>query len=206
MDPYRTLGVPRGCTREEVKAAFRARVPLAHPDRGGDELTFIDLRRAYERILADLDRRRRPRPDVNRAAPTPGHDGTFVPGDPPGDHDLVLHEESSREQNTPTTPDPVAAKEAYIDSLHRVSARASRRRPGKLRKLVRILGMIFLLYFLLFVPITGLLYLTVVVLDLEKDARLSGWRPESLEGFFLAAAQVASFVPACWLVWKYDSN
>ncbi len=54
MDPYRTLGVGRGCTREEVKAAFRAKVRLAHPDRGGDELEFINFCAAYKQLLNDL--------------------------------------------------------------------------------------------------------------------------------------------------------
>ena len=54
MDPYRTLGVARGCTREEVKAAFRAKVRLAHPDRGGDELEFINFCAAYKQLLSNL--------------------------------------------------------------------------------------------------------------------------------------------------------
>jgi hypothetical protein len=54
MDPYRTLGVDRGCTRDDVKAAFRAKVRLAHPDRGGDELAFINFCAAYKQILQDL--------------------------------------------------------------------------------------------------------------------------------------------------------
>ena len=47
MDPYRILGVPRGCTREEAKAAFRVGVQLAHPDHGGEDVNFIKLRTAY---------------------------------------------------------------------------------------------------------------------------------------------------------------
>ncbi len=62
------------------------------------------------------------------------------------------------------------------------------------------------LYLVLFVPIAVLLYFTVTILEVEKDARLSGWRPESFVGFYWAAVQFASFVPACWLVWKYGSN
>jgi DnaJ domain len=54
MDPYRTLGVDRTCTREEVKAAFRAKVQLAHPDRGGDEQAFIHFVSAYKQILMEI--------------------------------------------------------------------------------------------------------------------------------------------------------
>ena len=54
MDPYQILGVARGCTRDEVKEAFRARAWHAHPDRGGDEQPFIELCGAYKQILAEL--------------------------------------------------------------------------------------------------------------------------------------------------------
>lgn len=55
MDPYRTLGVSKGCNREDVKEAFRLRVQHVHPDHGGEDLSFIRLRMAYEQILAELD-------------------------------------------------------------------------------------------------------------------------------------------------------
>ncbi len=54
MDPYRTLGVERGCTRENVKAAFRAKVRVAHPDLGGDEQAFIQFCSAYKQILLEI--------------------------------------------------------------------------------------------------------------------------------------------------------
>jgi DnaJ domain len=206
MDPYRTLGVPRGCSRDDVKAAFRARVPLAHPDHGGDEFTFIQLRAAYEQILRDLDRRRPPRVDTNRPAPTPWHDSTSEPRDPTESQEQAAHDEPPVYRHAPTPHDPVVAREAYIDLVQRVSARASHGRHRKLRKLARTLGTISLLYFMLFVPITGLFYVTVTVLELEKDARLSGWRTESLINSFWVAVNVASFLPACWLVWKYGSS
>ena len=56
MDPYLILGVPRGCTREEVKGAFRSRVHLAHPDRGGDAVAFVQLCNAYRQILEESPR------------------------------------------------------------------------------------------------------------------------------------------------------
>ncbi len=55
MDPYRILGVPRGCTRQEAKDAFRAKAWQVHPDRGGDERAFIELDAAYRRILRELE-------------------------------------------------------------------------------------------------------------------------------------------------------
>ena len=144
--------------------------------------------------------------DSNRSGPTPWHDGTTEPLDPAGSHDRAPHEETPHNQHTTTPPDPVAARAAYFDLLHRVSVRATHGRPGKLRKLVRTLGTIWILYVMLFVPITGLTYVTVTILELEKDARLSGWRTESLVHTFWVAVNVASFLPACWLVWKYGSS
>src|SRR6185312_6091388 len=68
MDPYQTLGISRTCSREEVKLVFRVRAWYAHPDRGGESATFIQLCTAYKQILDDLDRRPNPRPtDLTRA-------------------------------------------------------------------------------------------------------------------------------------------
>ena len=57
MDPVRHSRCTEGCTRDEAKLAFRAMLPSVHPDRGGDDAAFIRIRAAYERILAELDRR-----------------------------------------------------------------------------------------------------------------------------------------------------
>jgi hypothetical protein len=56
MDHYQTLGLAPGCTRDEVKEAFRARVWQAHPDRGGAEQPFIELCAAYKQLLGELGR------------------------------------------------------------------------------------------------------------------------------------------------------
>jgi len=56
MDPYLVLGVPRDCTRQEVKRTFHAKVRREHPDRGGEEQKFIWTCKAYKLILSDLDR------------------------------------------------------------------------------------------------------------------------------------------------------
>lgn len=56
---YRILGVSRTATTEEVRAAFRDRAKLYHPDHGGelaDEDRFRLLREAYE-VLRDPKRR-----------------------------------------------------------------------------------------------------------------------------------------------------
>ena len=100
MDPYEILGVPRGCTREQVKEAFRARVRRAHPDRGGDEAAFIELCAAYRDILAE--------PEMD-AGPT--------------------GEATARGHRTATaSPDTRADRETYVAWLHQVSSGRGRRR------------------------------------------------------------------------------
>jgi DnaJ domain len=86
-DPYHTLGVARNCSREEVVAAFRDKVWLAHPDRGGDEQAFIELCAAYQAILSDIrPTPRGPRPGrADRIARPPGRpapDETRIPKHP----------------------------------------------------------------------------------------------------------------------------
>ena len=47
-DYYKTLGVPRTATADEVKKAFRKLARTHHPDAGGDEAKFKELNEAYE--------------------------------------------------------------------------------------------------------------------------------------------------------------
>jgi len=46
-DAFETLGVSRGASDVELKAAYRERVKEAHPDHGGDQETFERVREAY---------------------------------------------------------------------------------------------------------------------------------------------------------------
>ncbi len=126
MDHYRTLGVERGCTREDVKAAFRARARVAHPDLGGDEQAFIQVCAAYKHILLEVppdpiaprrarsapstSRPRRPPPKErpNQDAPrrpdrlsrrSPAFDSNWSP-------ELVLSADVGRDGNPAPPPDP----------------------------------------------------------------------------------------------------
>lgn len=55
-DYYKTLGIARNATKEEIKKAYRKLAHQYHPDKGGDEQKFKELNEAYH-ILSD-DRKR----------------------------------------------------------------------------------------------------------------------------------------------------
>jgi DnaJ-class molecular chaperone len=57
MDYYSTLGVKRGATDDEIKAAYRKAAMKHHPDRGGDESTFKKISEAYD-VLSDPEKKR----------------------------------------------------------------------------------------------------------------------------------------------------
>jgi hypothetical protein len=104
MDPYRTLGVLRGCTRQEAKDAFRARAWRVHPDRGGEEQAFVVLDAAYKQILEELDR------NPSKAVGNPALDpDSTPPAHPPHaswDADLGEFEDPPPIHRPPSPPDP----------------------------------------------------------------------------------------------------
>jgi curved DNA-binding protein CbpA len=57
FDPYDILGVARAARAAEIKHAYRRKVQVAHPDRGGDPEAFILIVRAFG-LLSDPDARR----------------------------------------------------------------------------------------------------------------------------------------------------
>lgn len=69
MDHYRTLGVAPTANAAEIRAAYRARSKMLHPDMGGDAAAFDRLQRAY-RVLAEPSARRRYDRERARAGPT----------------------------------------------------------------------------------------------------------------------------------------
>jgi len=203
MDPYRILGVARGCTREEVKEAFRAKVPSTHPDRGGADLTFIQLRAAYEQILAELDRR--PRPDTNWPARVPRDDGTTKPLDPTRDLGRVLHEEAPHGEHAPRSPGSVVTPETDIAWLHRISAEAERRNPQRRWKWVRILGVSFLLYIIMAIPIMYLWGVLEPILNKDNDFGHARLDSDTL-GVLLIVVNVGVFGTSCLIMWKNERD
>ena len=105
MDPYQTLGLPKNCTGDELKEAFRARARLVHPDRGGEPDAFIQLRHAYDQIKNDLGRRPSgASADTN--ARTVRQDPRPNQPDPNWEPDLILHDLEPTRTRPPGSPDP----------------------------------------------------------------------------------------------------
>ena len=50
IDPYSVLGVNRNSSKDDIKKAYRKLAMKNHPDRGGDETKFKEIKEAYERI------------------------------------------------------------------------------------------------------------------------------------------------------------
>jgi DnaJ domain len=55
-DPYEILGVARGASFDQVKAAYRQACKSKHPDMGGTAEEFVELKTAYAYILSNLKR------------------------------------------------------------------------------------------------------------------------------------------------------
>ena len=55
-DYYKTLGVARNASADEIKKAFRKLARTHHPDAGGDEAKFKEINEAYE-VLSDEKKR-----------------------------------------------------------------------------------------------------------------------------------------------------
>ena len=50
MDHYKTLGIDRDATSEQIKSAFRKLAMQHHPDRNGDEAEFKKINEAYDTL------------------------------------------------------------------------------------------------------------------------------------------------------------
>ena len=55
-DYYKTLGVARNATKEEIKKKYRELAHKHHPDKGGDEARFKEVNEAYQ-VLSDERKR-----------------------------------------------------------------------------------------------------------------------------------------------------
>jgi len=72
MDYYKTLGVPKSATQDDIKRAYRKLAKEHHPDRGGNQKLFQQINEAHD-TLKDPDKRKQydnpqPRADFNMNA------------------------------------------------------------------------------------------------------------------------------------------
>ncbi|MDP9481835.1 MAG: J domain-containing protein, partial [Chloroflexota bacterium] len=65
-DPYRTLGLPRGASLDDVKRAYRALAKKNHPDAAGPAALprWLLIQAAYEQLVHGTN------PARNRTTPT----------------------------------------------------------------------------------------------------------------------------------------
>jgi hypothetical protein len=52
------FGLARGCSEDELLEAYRTRVKMLHPDRGGDQRRFLILQRQFEQASRYIQRER----------------------------------------------------------------------------------------------------------------------------------------------------
>ena len=50
-DYYKTLGVDKSASQEEIKRAFRKKAHEVHPDKGGDAEVFKKVNEAYQVLI-----------------------------------------------------------------------------------------------------------------------------------------------------------
>src|SRR3954454_18581203 len=61
-DPYRTLGLARGASIDEIKRAYRRLAKIHHPDAAGEKNVprFLAIQAAYEQLAGGADGRSSP--------------------------------------------------------------------------------------------------------------------------------------------------
>ena len=106
-DPYRTLGLERSATLDEVKRAYRRLVKVNHPDAAGEAALqrFLAIQDAYDRIVG-------PDPGDRR-----GRDG-------PGDRDRRGGGLVPERELRPSDGDGVPVAEVLLVDVQAVDARA----------------------------------------------------------------------------------
>lgn len=50
MDPYKTLGINRNASPDDIKRAYRKLASQHHPDKGGNTAKFQEIQQAYEAL------------------------------------------------------------------------------------------------------------------------------------------------------------
>jgi len=73
MDPYRTLGLSRGASLDEIKRAYRQLAKENHPDAAGQAALprFLAIQAAYEQLVGDGPSKALPRPPSRPSSADP---------------------------------------------------------------------------------------------------------------------------------------
>ena len=79
MDYYKTLGVSKNASQEEIKRAYRKLAMQHHPDKGGDEKVFQNINEAYDTLKDSAKRQQydQPQPDPRVRVNTGNMDDVF---------------------------------------------------------------------------------------------------------------------------------
>ena len=72
-DPYDILGVKRGASFDEIKAAYRRACKTRHPDMGGSHEAMVELNTAYAVILNELKQGH-----AQQSKESPGYDEQYA--------------------------------------------------------------------------------------------------------------------------------
>lgn len=56
MNPYEILGLPTNCTEQELKQRYKQLAQIFHPDKGGSNTKFVEIRTAYEILIDPVKR------------------------------------------------------------------------------------------------------------------------------------------------------
>ena len=100
-DAYKTLGVARDATEEQIKKAYRSMASKHHPDKGGDTAKFQEVQSAYETLTDPNKRHIHDNPQQYNRGPQGGdnnfHEFSFNTGGNP--HDIFSQFFSQRSGN-----------------------------------------------------------------------------------------------------------
>jgi curved DNA-binding protein len=75
-DHYKTLGIDRTATADDIKKAYRKLAMKYHPDRGGDQAEFQKIQEAYS-VLSDLEKKNQYDNPQQFHGPPPGFEEMF---------------------------------------------------------------------------------------------------------------------------------
>jgi DnaJ homolog subfamily A member 2 len=117
-NPYEVLGIPGNSSIEEVKKAYKKKVLLHHPDKGGSTEEFVKINKAYESITKGGNEENGFPPGFAQGFP-PGFASGFPQGFPPFPFPQGFSEFTNFFKNTFTrkTPEIVHYQNVSLEDL-----------------------------------------------------------------------------------------